>query len=202
MGALLSCLGAQAGVCIGSAACNVICRPCGLTSSTATRAAYFILFLLGTSLAWLTLTDWAKHELAKVPRIAQDFMHAHCIETGACKLEDMLGAMGVMRVCFAMSMFFLMMSLTMVNVRSGKDCRRGLQNGFWAIKAGMILGLIIFAFFIPNQFFHTWSYLAMVGSFTFILIQLLVCGACASRLFTQWHSIYCLCVFAKTEALL
>lgn len=130
MGALVSCLATQAAFCVTSAACNACCQSCGIASSTATRIAYSVVFFLFTCLAWIMLTDWAKEELAKVPRIAQDFMHAHCIKEGACKLEDMIGSMGVFRVCWAMSTFFFLMSILMIGVRSGQDWRRGLQNGY------------------------------------------------------------------------
>lgn len=126
----MSCLAAQLGFCVTSAACNVCCRQCGLASSTATRMAYTAVFLLFTILAWIMLSDWAKRQLARVPRIAQDFMHAHCIEEGACKFEDMIGVMGVFRICWAMTMFFVLMAVFMIGVKTGNDCRRGLQNGY------------------------------------------------------------------------
>ncbi|KNC70154.1 hypothetical protein SARC_17326, partial [Sphaeroforma arctica JP610] len=64
-----------------------------------------------------------------VPRIAEEFTHAHCLKEGACSLDDMIGAMGVYRVCWSMTMFFVVMGISMIGVQTGKDARRGLQNG-------------------------------------------------------------------------
>ena len=89
----LSCIATQLSVCATSAACNLCCRQCGLASSTATRFAYVGVFVFFTILAWIMTTQWAANQLAKIPHIAQDFLHAHCITEGGCKLTDLLGAM-------------------------------------------------------------------------------------------------------------
>eukprot|EP00123_Amoebidium_parasiticum_P008778 comp19019_c0_seq1/m.21401 comp19019_c0_seq1/g.21401 ORF comp19019_c0_seq1/g.21401 comp19019_c0_seq1/m.21401 type:complete len:446 (-) comp19019_c0_seq1:595-1932(-) len=174
MGGIFSCLASQLTICVTSAACNVMCRSCGLNSSSATRAAYGFIFVLFTLAAWIMLSDWAKEQLEKLPRIAQEFAHAHCIEEGACNLKDMLGAMGVFRVCWAMATFFFTMAVLMLGVRTGHDCRRGLQNGWWAIKVMLITALMVAAFFIPNDFFYGWGIFGMIGAAVFILIQLIL----------------------------
>lgn len=46
---------------------------------------------------------------------------------------------------------------------------------WWAIKIGLILGLIIAGFFIPNGFFYGWTIVGIIGAGLFILVQLLVC---------------------------
>eukprot|EP01134_Creolimax_fragrantissima_P005378 CFRG5378T1 len=120
------------------------------------------------------LSDWMKSELSKVPRIASDFAHAHCLKEDACDLKDMIGAMGVFRVCWSMTMFFLVMGISMIGVKTGRDCRRGLQNGWWAIKVAMIFLLLVAAFFIPNEFFYTWGIIGLIGAAIFILVQLLL----------------------------
>ena len=43
----------------------------------------------------------------------------------------------------------MLFSLIMINVKSSKDPRAGIQNGFWAIKFMIIIGGMIGAFFIP-----------------------------------------------------
>ena len=55
----------------------------------------------------------------------------------------------IFRLCFIVTIFFLLFSLIMVNVKSSKDPRSGIQNGFWAIKFLIIIGGMIGSFFIP-----------------------------------------------------
>jgi hypothetical protein len=43
--------------------------------------------------------------------------------------------MGVFRICWAMTMFFLGMSVIMIGVKNGSDWRRGLQNGYGCNEA-------------------------------------------------------------------
>lgn len=87
----------------------------------------------------------------------------------------------------------------MIRVRSSKDPRAPIQNGydklvhcmryiiydqiyyvnyifrFWAIKYLLIIGGIIGAFFIPEKSFGTtWMYFGMIGGFLFIIIQLIL----------------------------
>ena len=50
---------------------------------------------------------------------------------------------------FAVAMFFLLFMLIMIGVKSSKDGRSGVQNGFWGIKILLVLGGAIGAFFIP-----------------------------------------------------
>ena len=44
--------------------------------------------------------------------------------------DDMVGYLSVYRICFAMTAFFFLMSLIMIAVKSSKDPRAGIQNGF------------------------------------------------------------------------
>lgn len=43
------------------------------------------------------------------------------------------------------------MAFMMIGVRSSKDPRSGIQNGFWAIKLIVLIGCIVGAFFIPKS---------------------------------------------------
>ena len=42
------------------------------------------------------------------------------------------------------------MALLMIGVQNSKDKRAALQNGFWAVKAVLIAGIGVGAFFIPR----------------------------------------------------
>ena len=43
--------------------------------------------------------------------------------------------------------------ILMINVRSSKDCRSGVQNGFWLFKIVAIILFLVAAFFIPASSF-------------------------------------------------
>ncbi|KAF0047546.1 hypothetical protein F2P81_001179 [Scophthalmus maximus] len=86
-----------------------------------------------------------------------------------------VGYKSVYRMCFAMTCFFFLFSVIMIRVRSSKDPRAALQNGFWFLKFLVLVGITVGAFFIPDGDFNTvWYYFGMVGSFIFIIIQLIL----------------------------
>ena len=60
-----------------------------------------------------------------------------------------VGYLAVYRIEFATVMFFLLLAIIMLGVKSSRDPRSGIQNGFWAIKFLILIGIIVGAFFIP-----------------------------------------------------
>merc|ERR1712045_114118 len=91
------------------------------------------------------------------------------------KCEDAVGYLAVYRICFIVTLFFLFMALIMIGVRSSRDPRAGLQNGFWGIKYLLIIVGWVSAFFIPHgNFGPTWMYFGMIGALLFIIIQLVL----------------------------
>ncbi|KAK7926269.1 hypothetical protein WMY93_008579 [Mugilogobius chulae] len=58
---------------------------------------------------------------------------------------------------------------------NSKDPRAAVQNGFWFFKFLILVGITVGAFFIPDGTFNAvWFYFGAVGSFIFILIQLIL----------------------------
>ena len=91
------------------------------------------------------------------------------------KCMDAVGYLAVYRICFVITLFFLFMSVIMIGVRSSRDPRAGIQNGFWGFKYAIIIAGWIGAFFIPHGGFGpTWMYFGMIGGFMFIIIQLVL----------------------------
>eukprot|EP00126_Sphaerothecum_destruens_P013644 Sdes_comp23354_c0_seq1m21617 len=175
MGSVLGCLATETACCFGSAACSLCCKCCpSFRGSTASRFAYSLFFLLNSMLAWLCLSDWAGKTLAKIPRLASDFLEAHCLTTGGCSLAGMVGTMGVYRFNFALAIFFLGLSLLMWGVKNSEEPRAAVHNGFWGPKVLIWALLILISFFLPNHFYFGWAYVALVGAFVFLLIQLVL----------------------------
>ncbi|KAJ3636446.1 hypothetical protein Zmor_028536, partial [Zophobas morio] len=152
---------------------NVCCRPCGISSSKATRIAYAIVFLLFVILARLMLIDQAKIFLLKIKPLTEGFS-------------------GVFRVCWAISIYFFTMSIIMIGVKNSKDIRKGFQNGWWSFKILFIFGLLICAFFLPNRFMYAWSIIGAIGASFYILIQIVLLidfAYCAQAyLIEKWES--------------
>ncbi|XP_068513973.1 serine incorporator 2 isoform X2 [Anas acuta] len=94
-------------------------------------------------------------------------IHADC--------SGFLGHKAVYRMGFAAASFFFLFAVIMVCVHSSKDPRAAVQNGFWFLKFLVLVGLTVGAFYIPDgSFTSVWFYFGVVGSFLFILIQLIL----------------------------
>ncbi|XP_021924282.1 probable serine incorporator isoform X2 [Zootermopsis nevadensis] len=179
MGAALGlCSAAQLACCCGSAACSLCCSACpSCRNSTSTRIMYAVMLLLGTIAACITLSPGLQDALKKVPFCSSNDSSAlsfkNLYPTWQC--ESAVGYLAVYRLCFALSAFFFLMALIMIGVKTSKDPRAGIQNGFWAIKYLLVIGGMVGAFFIPEgSFGTTWMYFGMIGGFLFIIIQLIL----------------------------
>jgi len=125
---------------------------------------YALMLLAVTALSCVLLAPGLQEKLHKVPFCKDDSLDC----------STAVGYMAVYRVCFITTLFFLLMALLMINVKSSKDHRAGIQNGFWAIKFLLLIGGMVGAFFIPAGSLQWWMYFGMVGGFLFILIQLVL----------------------------
>ncbi|UYV74660.1 SERINC3 [Cordylochernes scorpioides] len=152
--------GVQLACCCGSAACSMCCSACpNCRNSTSTRIMYALMLLLTTIVACVLLTIEGP---IKVP---------YC---SAKECEIQVGYKAAYRLCFVLTLFFLMFSLMMIGVKTSKDPRGGIQNGtrgtghdnhelksdvvisrFWAIKYMMLIGGMVGSFFIPSGTFET-----------------------------------------------
>ncbi|KIV97946.1 hypothetical protein PV10_01642 [Exophiala mesophila] len=155
--------------CCGAASCSMICGPCGMSkfrSSIATRIAYAVLLVFNSILAWISLTPWA---VRKLEHLTLDYM------TFKCGSSDCYGYFAVQRINFALGLFHLILSVLLIGVRSTKDTRAGLQNGFWGPKILFWIVLVVLSFFIPEGFFLFWgNYVAYVGAVLFVLLGLIL----------------------------
>ncbi|XP_017891307.1 probable serine incorporator isoform X2 [Ceratina calcarata] len=170
----LICSTAQLACLCGSQACSLCCSQCpSCRNSTSTRIMYALLLMLGTIAACITLAPGLEDALKKVPFCANSTNYVPSKYTVDC--ESAVGYLAVYRICFIIALYFFLMSMIMIRVRSSKDPRAPIQNGFWAIKYLLIIGGIIGAFFIPERSFGpTWMYFGMIGGLLFIIIQLIL----------------------------
>ncbi|XP_044594954.1 serine incorporator 1 isoform X5 [Cotesia glomerata] len=186
----IACSAAQTACLCGSAACSFCCSQCpSCRNSTSARIMYALMLMLGTITACITLAPGLQDVLKKVPFCSNSSNYVP--DTFKIDCESAVGYLAVYRICFIVSLFFFLMSVMMIGVKSSKDHRAPIQNGFWAIKFLLVIGGVIGAFFIPEgSFGPVWMYFGMIGGFFFIIIQLILIIDFAHSWAEAWVSNY------------
>jgi len=161
---------------------------------------YGLLLLVTLVLSCLMLAPGIQDWLAKVPFCEEsDTLTSTMLrklgDVGVAnvkiKCEDAIGYLAVYRICFVVTLFFLFMSLIMMGVKTSRDPRAGVQNGFWGVKYLFVIAGCIGAFFIPHGGFGpTWMYFGMIGGMLFIIIQLVLIIDFAHSWAESWQSEY------------
>ncbi|KAL0954759.1 hypothetical protein HGRIS_003710 [Hohenbuehelia grisea] len=160
-----SCFAGLAFFCTSTAA-SMFCKSCNCNSSIATRIGFAFIFALNSLLAWLMRTDWA---IKLIERWSYDYIKMDCAE-GQC-----YGVLAVHRICFALALFHILLSISLVGVKDTRDKRASIQNGWWGPKVLLWLVLVVISFFIPNGFFMFWgNHISMIGATIFILLGLVL----------------------------
>ncbi len=157
---------------ISGSLCCAACPSC--KNSTSARIMYALLLLLTTIVSCILLAPGLQDTLKSVPfckdpddpnptndnkNFLEEFVDEakNTFQSPAKSFTvdctEAIGYLAVYRLCFIVTLFFLLMSVLTIGVRSSKDPRAGLQNGFWGIKYLIIIGGMIGAFFIPHGVF-------------------------------------------------
>ena len=132
----------------------------------ATRIAYAVILLINSIISWLMLTPWA---LKKLEHLTLEYM------TITCQGKQCYGFVAVQRVNFALGLFHFSLTLLLLGVKSSRDGRAALQNGYWGPKVIVWLGFVVMTFFIPEAFFQVWGkYFALAGAMMFVLLGLIL----------------------------
>lgn len=160
-----SCLAGLA-FCFTSTAASMFCKSCNCNSSIATRIGFALIFALNSMLAWLMKTRFM---IELIEKWSYDYIKMDC-EEGKC-----YGVLAVHRVCFALALFHVILSISLIGVRDTRDKRAAIQNGWWGPKVLLWLVIVIVSFFIPNGFFIFWgSYVSLIGATIFVLLGLVL----------------------------
>ncbi|XP_015685250.1 serine incorporator 3 [Protobothrops mucrosquamatus] len=151
--------------CLCSGASCLLCRCCpNSKNSTVTRLIYAFLLLLSTLVACIMLVPGMEKHLKEIPGFCD-----------GVDCEALVGYRAVYRISFAMAVFFCLFALLMIQVKSSKDARAAIHNGFWFFKVAAVVGIMVGAFYIPEGPFTTVLFVFGIGgAFLFILIQLLL----------------------------
>ncbi|NXX55574.1 SERC2 protein, partial [Scopus umbretta] len=168
----------------GSAPC-LLCGCCpSAKNSTVSRLLFTFFLFLGTLVSIIMIIPGVEKELHKANNSqgSLGLLPGFCEGSGSVlgvqthiDCGSFLGHKAVYRMGFAMAAFFFLFAVIMVCVRSSKDPRAAVQNGFWFFKFLALVGITVGAFYIPDgAFTSVWFYFGVVGSFLFILIQLIL----------------------------
>ncbi|NWU44198.1 SERC2 protein, partial [Hylia prasina] len=158
----------------GSAPC-LLCGCCpSAKNSTISRLLFTFFLFLGTLVSIIMIIPGVEKELHKLPGFCEGSGSVLGLQTRV-DCSSFLGHKAVYRMGFAMAAFFCLFAVLMVCVRSSRDPRAALHNGFWFFKFLVLVGITVGAFYIPDgAFTSVWFYFGVVGSFLFILIQLVL----------------------------
>ncbi|NXL85603.1 SERC3 protein, partial [Alectura lathami] len=163
--------------CLCSGASCLLCRCCpNSKNSTVTRLIYAFLLLLSTVVACIMLAPGMEEQLKKVPGFCEEGLHTQIQHLkGFVSCDVFVGYRAVYRISFGMAVFFFVFSLLMIAVKTSKDPRAAVHNGFWFFKIAAIVGIMVGAFYIPEgPFTRAWFAIGVSGAFGFILIQLVL----------------------------
>ncbi|XP_055376848.1 probable serine incorporator isoform X2 [Condylostylus longicornis] len=190
MGAVMGALSAaQMACCCTGTAVSLCCQACpSCKNSTSSRLMYAFMLLLGAILGAIALSPGLQSTLQKMPfcedmNKTEKSQFQSVLNSFANKADPIpktdcsyaLGYMAVYRICFAFACFFTLMALIMIGVKSSRDPRAGIQNGFWGLKFLICIGIMIGACFIPNNEFSTaMMWIGLIGGFAFIIVQLVL----------------------------
>lgn len=161
--------------CVGSAACGCISSCCPtMRSSTTSRIMYSGILLLMTAISLIIRIPGISEQMKKIPGICKEGKYEP-ITGGLVSCEDLGTYLFVYKVCFPVALFFFLMSIIMIEVRSSKDIRAPIQNGFWLWKYLIVIAAIIGSIAgMPDSFAYPWMIIAYIFAFIFIIIQLLL----------------------------
>ncbi|VDK35048.1 unnamed protein product [Taenia asiatica] len=180
MGCLLSCLAC----CFCDAATSLCCKCLpSCKNSTLTRLYYGLVLLTVIIFSCICLSPEVEKLLRKIPSLCPGGSDDLC--------GQITGYGAVYRMCFALALFFFVFSLCMINVRSSRDFRAGIHNGFWFFKIIAILGIMIGAFFIRDPLFlYVWMIFGIIGASLLILLQLVLLVDFAHSWNEKWVEAY------------
>jgi len=111
-------------------------------------------------------TGWA---ISLIQKWSYDYIKMDCAG------DKCYGVLAVHRICFALTLFHAILSISLVGVKDTRDKRAAIQNGYWGPKVLLWIVLVGATWFIPNGFYMFWgNYVSLIGATIFILLGLVL----------------------------
>lgn len=154
---------------IGKSLYTLLFNGCsGINRSISTRFIYTFFFISGTITCTLMYLPGIRHSLQ-----TNSFFCKKISRLGNCMSHDP-GYLAVYRICFSMATFYLLFAIVLYAVRTYTDPRALIHNGLWFVKFILFFGLLVCTFFIPLEFSKVWTYMCPIGTFFFIVVQMIL----------------------------
>ena len=170
MGAAISTAGAaefaaELACCACSSFCGFLCKD----KATRAKLHYCSFLLIASITCFVLLIPGMRHNLDRVPNFC-----GKLIKNETC--DKLVGFGAVYRILISMTIFYGLLAILNFKVSRTDSFRAKINNGFWLIKALLILAITISTFFIPKRtdFFKVWMYVSLTGGFMFTLFQIML----------------------------
>ncbi|XP_028660263.1 serine incorporator 1-like [Erpetoichthys calabaricus] len=149
--------------------CNVPCLLCSCCptgrNSVITRLLYSSILLVSTLIGLIFSLPAVEENINKVPE--------SCKGNTTCTF--LVGQRVIYHIFFGMALFHMLLSGLMINVKTSRDHRAMVHNGFWFFKGAAIIIICSVSFCIPEEFFSKALFIiGAAGALSFVLIQLVV----------------------------
>ena len=155
-------MGCFALCCAGKTCCGACCagfKACGVPAKNFPKISYVI-----TSMILMGLSVLVMFTLGYLTERWDWFNCAEIAGSGS----KCFGISSAFRASFTLFIYHLIM-LAVICPRAG--CSSGLHDGFWLLKACVLIVLYILSFQIPYEFYDTWGWISLVLSSIFLFVQ-------------------------------
>lgn len=165
---LSSCLGVSICSCCLSKNINPLMRT--FKSSIATRLTYAVIFMVNSILSWVAVSNSISKLVEKLTWGLFKFGNKYCQDEKGC-----IGFTSVQRINFSLGLLHLILAGLLIGVKSVRNPRAVIQNGYWMTKIFVLITFIVTSYLIPDKFFIIWgNYFSIVFSTIFIGIGLIL----------------------------
>ncbi|KAK7395383.1 hypothetical protein VNO78_15937 [Psophocarpus tetragonolobus] len=150
--------------CCAACACDACRTVVSGISRRSARIAYCGLFAFSLVVAWI-LREVAAPLMESIPWI-NHFKHTpsrEWFETDA-----------VLRVSLGNFLFFTILAILMIGVKTQRDPRDNMHHGGWMMKVICWFLLVILMFFVPNEIISFYETISKFGSGMFLLVQVVL----------------------------
>ena len=170
MGAVLNTAGAaEIAAELACCACSSVCGFISKDQATRAKLRYITLLLFATIMCFVTLVPGMRRNVDRIPKLC-----GKLVTSETC--DKFFGFSAVYRIMLSMTSFYGILAVFTLRITRADSLRAKLNNGFWIIKAILLIAIMTSTFLIPrkSEFFRIWMYVCLIGGFIFMLYQIML----------------------------